>query len=87
MELLKSNLSVAKNKECSLKSKCIGLGTGQIEQALETNITGVRGMTSVYQDCSNILKQYKNLLDKDAAHIKDLGVYFFEVDHQMAGKK
>lgn len=86
MDILKSDLSVAESKESGLKSKCVGLGIGQIAKAQETNITGVQENVSVYEECASVLRQYKNLLDTDATHIKELGVNFFDFDHQMAGK-
>lgn len=86
MDALISDLSVAESEESGLKSKCVGLGTGSITTAQETNITGVQENVSVYEECASVLKQYKELLDTDATHIKELGVNFFDVDHQIAEK-
>lgn len=86
MGTIKSSLSFASESESGLKSKCIGLGTGKIEEAQESNINGVKNNASVYKECANALRSYKELLDADATRIHDLGVMFFEFDHSMAGK-
>lgn len=86
MDILKSDFSLAESKGSRLKSKCVGLGTGKIEKAQETNISGVQENVSIYEECASVLGQYKNLLDIDATHIKELGVKFFDFDHQMSEK-
>ncbi|MEG0154914.1 MAG: TIGR04197 family type VII secretion effector [Lachnospiraceae bacterium] len=86
MSDIKSDLSLAIDKEKGLKSKCVGLGTESIETAEESNIDGVTDNASVYEDCASLLKSYKELLDTDATRIRDLGVSFFDFDHDMASK-
>jgi len=86
MSELKSNLFLATEKESGLKSKCVGLGTGIIEEASESNLIGVQDNASTYDDCATLLKNYKKLLDADATRIKDLGVLFFDFDRDMASK-
>ena len=83
---LKSDLSLATDKESGLKAKCVGLGTGTITEAGESNLIGVQDNASTYADCSTLLKKYKKVLDADATRIKDLGVLFFDFDRDMASK-
>lgn len=86
MAVIQSDLSVATESESRLKSKCESLGTGTIEIAGESNIEGVTKNASVYQECADVLKSYKTLLDTDASRIQEIGVTFFNYDHQIADK-
>lgn len=81
---LKSDLGVAEAKKNGLKTKCAGLGASTVTKVSATNIEGVLKHGSVFDECSNMLRTYKNLLDSDAEHIRSLGMYFFDVDHGMA---
>ncbi|MGF7018751.1 type VII secretion effector (TIGR04197 family) [Lachnospiraceae bacterium PF1-21] len=86
MSDLKSDLSLTSESENRLKSKCIGIGTGNTIAAQESNIQGVTDNATIYKACLGALKSYKELLDADATHIHDLGVAFFDFDRSMSKK-
>ena len=81
MAILKNNHLFAMQIDNGIKDKTLGLGEGNVIHASETNIDGVVLNSSLYNGCSLALKEYKSQLDTDLTRIRNLGITFFEMDH------
>lgn len=86
MESIKSNLSLANESGSVLKTRGTGLGSGTMERAQQTNLSGVQDAADMFDECMAIFQAYEAQLDEDGNHIQELGLHFHDLDLNLAGR-
>lgn len=80
---IKNNAEFAEQYSDNLNIKIQELGIGEIEEVSESNIIGVIDNLNAYNDTIDMLNCYKIQLETDLKNIRDVGIEFFNVDHNL----
>ena len=83
MGIIKNDLEFVQLYGEGLKYKIYDMGTGEIEECIDSNIAGVSENLDAFNECVNLVKEYKEQLEDDLEKIKQIGITFFDIDHNM----
>ena len=62
---------------------CTGIGNTTVECGGQTNLSAVRSVVSLFNKNNGIYKNYKQVLNSDADHIRSIGVSFRDFDRSL----
>lgn len=84
MRVLQNDTETVLYYKKGIINKISSLGTGEIQETVESNIIGVTDNSSTFYSCLETIKNYKALLERDLTILDNMGITLSNFDSNSA---